>query len=86
LRFGPFTDLRRIADALERAFPPVAQDDTELKPEDAVTYVDEEKMARQEQVEAESYLEQLRAEHPEFFEQEADDLQPEDSRKDNPRL
>lgn len=72
MRFGPFTDLRRIADALERAFPLMVTDDTELKPEDAVSYVDEEKMARQEHIEAESYLEKFRAEHPELFEEEVE--------------
>ena len=39
--------LRRIADALEAMAPP-AQEPVELKPDEAVTYVDEEKIAQDE--------------------------------------
>ncbi len=62
-----FSDIRRIADALERAFPPVLYSPAEadMKPEDQVTYVDEEKMAQDEAREQASAIEQWLAEHPE---------------------
>lgn len=72
-----FSDIRRIADALERAYPPTpVTEDVELKPEEAVSYVDEEKMAQQELKEQSSAIEQWLAEHP----IEEEDVQPEDSR------
>ena len=40
--------LTRIADALDRLIPVLPEADDNLKPEEAVTYVDEEVMARQE--------------------------------------
>ncbi len=67
------SELRRIADALERAWPPLAETiETEMKPEDQVTYVDEEKMAQDEAREQASAIEQWLAEHPDQREYSAD--------------
>jgi len=55
-------ELARIAAALERAYPPDPEPEA-VKPEDAVTYVDEEVMAAREEVSAiEKEYERLRAE------------------------
>ena len=60
------SELSRIAEALERAYPPlVTQSTEEMKPEDVVSYVDEEKMAQDEAREQASAIEQWLAEHPE---------------------
>lgn len=63
--------LLRIAEALERIAPEVEPVPLDLKPEDAVQYVDEEKMERAEAIreigsEAERLLEYAR-DHPEEF-------------------
>ena len=67
--------LTRIADALDRLIPVLPEADDNLKPEEAVTYVDEEVMARQEEIEELSVdarrIEEYLAEHPE----EAEDVQ-----------
>ena len=65
---GVRTELRRIADALERMAPvPNATPPDTIPPEEAVTYVDEEEMTRQELREQMSVLERARQEHPEWF-------------------
>ena len=56
--------LRRIADALEAVIPPPAEA-VELKPEEAVTYADDARMAQREQAEEAGQLEQWLAEHAE---------------------
>ena len=67
--------LERIAAALERIAPEEAAAE-ELKPEDAVQYVDEEAMAKQEYIEQlgadARRLQEYAAEHPEEFSESAD--------------
>ena len=61
--------LKRIADALDRIAPLPEADAPELKPEEAVAYVDEDAMARREELDAlgadASRLRQWIDEHPE---------------------
>lgn len=66
-------ELHRIADALERIAPELEPAD-ELKADDAVTYVDEQAMIRQELIEEADALTQYMAEHAE----ELDVQQPRD--------
>lgn len=76
---GVRTELRRIADALERMAPmPDATPVEAIPPEEAVTYVNEEEMTKQELREQMSVLERARQEHPEWFtndEHDANDTQ-----------
>lgn len=63
-------ELRRIADALDRIAPLPEPSDETLKPEEAVTYVDEDALAKQEAIDelgadAQRINEWLK-EHPEF--------------------
>lgn len=60
---------KRIADALDRIAPPAGDPDP-IKPEEAVDYVDEERMAKREMAEEMNELERWLREHPE--EEEAD--------------
>lgn len=64
-------ELRRIASALERIAPEPDAPSPDLKPEDAVAYVDEERMQRMEAIEemgAEGKrLLEYAKEHPEYF-------------------
>src|SRR5947208_6322023 len=62
------TYLRRIAEALER-IAPIADAPVELKPEDAVTYADDVRMAQREQAEEAGQLERWMTEHAEELEQ-----------------
>lgn len=65
---GVRAELRRIADALERMAPmPDATPVEAIPPEEAVTYVNEEEMTKQELREQMSVLERARQEHPEWF-------------------
>ncbi len=61
-------ELRRIADALDR-IAPLPTEAVELKPEEAVTYADDLRMAQREQAEEAGQLEQWLAEHAEELEQ-----------------
>jgi hypothetical protein len=63
--------LTRIADALDRAFPREPEPDRSLKPEDAVTYVDERAIAQREQAEEMNEVARWLREHPEFDMDEA---------------
>lgn len=56
--------LIRIADALER-IAPLPEEPVALSPEDAVSYVDEEKIAERELAEEVGALEEWLREHPE---------------------
>jgi hypothetical protein len=61
--------LMRIADALDRIAPPPEPAAADLKPEEAVTYVDEEALAKQEAIDEmgadAKRIEQYLLEHPE---------------------
>ncbi len=61
------TQLRRIADALEQLIEPPAEPEA-LTPEEAVSYVDDEKIAQQELAEEAGLLELWLKEHPEQVE------------------
>ena len=61
--------LRRIADALEQLAPPVPEP-VELTPDQAVSYVDEEKIARQEMAEELGEVERFLAAQAELEEDE----------------
>jgi beta-lactamase class A len=56
--------LTRIADALDR-IAPLPEPTTDVKPEDAVTYVDEEVMAQQDEAEEIGELARYMQEHSE---------------------
>jgi len=66
------TMLRRIAEALERIAPLPDDLPAELKPEDAVSYVDEQKLAEQELAREAGAWREYMAAHPEEFEEEAE--------------
>ena len=61
--------LRRIADALEQLTPPIPES-VELKPDEAVSYVDEEKIAKQEMAEELGEVERFLAAQAELEEDE----------------
>ncbi len=61
--------LRRCADALERIAPLPEDAPAELKPEDAVSYVDEQKLAEQEMAREAGAWREYMAAHPEEFEE-----------------
>ena len=67
--------LDRIATALERIAPELEPPADELKPDDAVTYVDEEVIARQEQVDQAGELARWLEDHPEFAGTGEEDVQ-----------
>lgn len=58
------TQLRRIADALDQLIEPPAEAEA-LTPEDAVSYVDDEKIAQQELAEEAGLMGQWMRDHPE---------------------
>lgn len=60
--------LTRIADALDRIAPAPESEPVPLKPEDAVSYVDEQRMAEREQAEQMNELARWLREHPELDE------------------
>lgn len=66
--------LERIATALERIAPAIEQVPDELKAEDAITYVDEEALARQEIAEQMGELARWEREQAEAQEAEAEDV------------
>lgn len=61
------TQLRRIADALEQLLPAPSEPEA-LTPEEAVSYVDDEKIAQQELAEEAGLMEQWLRDHPEQVE------------------
>ncbi len=67
------TMLRRIAEALERIAPLPEDAPAELKPEDAVSYVDEEKQAQRELAEEAGAMQAYMAAHPEEFPEDSED-------------
>ena len=62
--------LDRIATALERIAPELEPEPDPIRPEDAVQYVDEEAIARQEQIDQAGELARWLEEHPEWAEGE----------------
>jgi hypothetical protein len=60
--------LIRIADALDRIAPAIEEEPADIRPDDAVTYVDEQKMARQDEIDQAGELARWLEDHPEWAE------------------
>ena len=68
---GVVRELRRIADALERAYPVPSNDPPEITEADDITYASDEQTARQEMM--------AEAKRLGLLDQEVEDVQPEGS-------